>query len=191
MSSRINDLQPLSQQKFSINNKINNKDSFLIQNNDENIESIIQNKDKQCYNLSSQDEWQLVYYHYESPETHRKYMMRSQQVIDEYNKYKQMAIQHANNVGDYFYETDLLPKFEKTNLNYIFQPNNYPYDLKQLKHYVFWVKRGVDYNIYNTQFAEQIARQYFPQAKKIKAFENPENFKSLPNIKHYQCFIEL
>jgi len=46
--------------------------------------------------------------------------------------------------SEYFYKEKLMPLFQQTSKKYIFVVNNFPYNLKYIKHWIFWIKVGCE-----------------------------------------------
>jgi hypothetical protein len=69
--------------------------------------------------------------------------------------------------------------------DYVLIPNKFPLDVAtHISHYVLWIKdASVTLNV-----AEFLNEQF--NGNRFVYYENPEDWKSIPSIKHYHIFVE-
>ncbi|KRX07215.1 hypothetical protein PPERSA_00372 [Pseudocohnilembus persalinus] len=123
-------------------------------------------------------------------------LQRSLVIQQNYDQFKEKIIKEGKyqTIGQYFKEERLKPIFYQNNQNNIqnnfaILVNDFPYDIQPLQHFVFWVKPGLEH-IYTVERARQICEQYFQNVIRLEVFENPTILKSIPEIQHYQIFIQ-
>jgi hypothetical protein len=102
-------------------------------------------------------------------------LLRTKEVQAAYDVHKSQI----KNMHDYIHERYL---FGGRFFNLVL--NKFPLNLEPgIMHYVLWVNKGVVMN------PEWHARQEFP-FNDIVIFENKEEFKSVPSVKHYHVFVK-
>lgn len=81
--------------------------------------------------------------------------------------------------------------FTSEEINFIFKPNNFPYDIDtNITHYVLWIRPGL--NIDNLILINVIKNNIEIVFKKLYRFSFIKNCpanKSIPEIEHYHIFI--
>lgn len=140
-------------------------------------------------NQSSPITWeQIKKYHKNAPSI---VLPREHHIIEKYQIHADMLFKKGIDLKDYIYNQ----LFEGKDIKYCLELNNYPYWCYGLKHYLLWFNPKynnllpTDLNKVNPDIVNNIVKTKYPNNQYIY-YENLENNKSIPSIKHLHIFIK-